>query len=343
MTEFQATYYDGIHPVGELVTIQVTTDGNVSIFGENIKYSCSWSDIEINAQLGKTVRALMLPNGAKCESFAHEEINALPRNDRSSKYFQVLHLLESRWRYVILASLAVISFTWGMVVYGIPGLAKGVAHTLPISIDEKVSVEALKLLDDRFFKPSKLKEEEKQRLKKKFKIMVENTKDPHNFVLLFRWSFRANAFALPSGHIVITDKLIEKAEYDEEVLAVLAHEIGHVVHKHGLRKALQSSIAALFLTAITGDISMGSGFAAALPVLLLETSYSRKFEQEADQYAFEYMQLQGIDTIHFANILKKISGDESEEESILNYLSTHPVTTKRTQRFIQGSQTNNSN
>ncbi len=168
--------------------------------------------------------------------------------------------------------------------------------------------------------------------------MVANTQDEHHYQLLFRKGVGANAFALPSGHIVVTDELIEVAEHDDEVLSVLAHEIGHVVHEHGLRSVLQSSAVALLLTAVTGDIGSASGFAAAMPIILLETNYSRKFELEADRYALDYMQTHNIDTKHFASILQKITGqDEAHEDDAFSYLSTHPATRERIQPFLDNS------
>ena len=105
---------------------------------------------------------------------------------------------------------------------------------------------------------------------------------------------------------------------------------------------LQSSAVALLLTAVTGDIGSASGFAAAMPIILLETNYSRKFELEADGYALDYMQAHNIDTIHFANILQKITGEENENEGsndddAFSYLSTHPATRKRIQPFKDNS------
>lgn len=61
-----------------------------------------------------------------------------------------------------------------------------------------------------------------------------------NYRLLFRRGGRvgADAFALPSGAIIVTDELIALAKHEYEVVAVLAHEIGHVRNRHGLRHAL---------------------------------------------------------------------------------------------------------
>ena len=338
MIKIAATYFDGVHPVGQPVTLMVSNNGRASIVGNEVAYSCNWQDIEVSTQLGQTARSLTLPNGGKCESTAHSEINLLLARERRSLSGKWLHVLESRWHFVLIASIAVIGITFGMITYGIPALAKQVAFALPPSVDEKLSESTLAFFDQHVLEPSELDAQHQQRLQKKFVTMVERSNDAHNYELLFRRGVGPNAFALPSGHIVMTDELVELAEHDDEVLAVLAHEIGHVVHKHGLRSALQSSAAALLLTVVTGDISAASGFAAALPVILLETSFSRKFEHEADQYAFDYMQEHGMDTKHFANILLRITGDDADQsKSAFSYISTHPITAERTRRFIESS------
>jgi len=334
--KFEATYYDGIHPVGKLVTILVSDNGKANFIGPEVSYSCHWQDLNVSHQLGNTVRSMQLPNGAKCEAFAHQQINQLENQYSRSVLSQYLHGLESRWHYVLMASVIVVGFTWSMIVYGIPALANTVAKALPVSVDERLTEGTLSILDERILETSKLDQQTQQRLRNKFSIMVENSQDEHNYQLLFRQGLGANAFALPSGHIIVTDKLADIADHDEEVLAVLAHEIGHVVHEHGLRSVLQSSAVALLLTAVTGDIGSASGFAAAMPIILLETNYSRKFELEADSYALDYMLAHNMDTNHFATILQKITGqdDEEHEDSAFSYLSTHPATQERIQPFI---------
>ncbi len=334
--KFEATYYDGVHPVGKLVTILVSDNGKTNFIGPEVSYSCHWQDLNVSSQLGNTVRSLQLPNGAKCEADAHQQINQLEDRYSRSVISQYVHGLESRWHYVLLAAVIVAGFTWGMIVHGIPSLAKTVAHALPVSVDEKLTEGTLSILDERILSASDLDEETKLRLQNKFAVMVENSQDEHNYQLLFRQGVGANAFALPSGHIVVTDELVDIADHDDEVLAVLAHEIGHVVHEHGLRSVLQSSAVALLLTAVTGDIGSTSGFAAAMPIILLETNYSRKFELEADRYALDYMLAHNMDTNHFATILQKITGqdDEEHEDDVFAYLSTHPATQERIQPFI---------
>lgn len=341
MIEFEAICYDGVHPTGEPVSVRVADNGRTSVVGIQSSFSCHWMDIEVTGQLGRTARSLKFPNGAKCESHAHGAINRLQDQYTRSTFGKILHALESHWHYVLIASIIIIAFTWGMITHGIPGLANRVALALPASVDEGLSKGSLELLDQHILSASELNENHRQRLQNKFAVMAENSNDAHDYRLLFRRGVGPNAFALPSGHIVVTDELIELADHDDEVLAVLAHEIGHVVHKHGLRSVLQSSAVALLLTAVTGDIGSASGFAAAMPIILLETNYSRRFEREADQYAYDYMRANDFNTKHFAVILKKITGEHGDDnESVFTYLSTHPSTSDRTRRFTESRDAN---
>ncbi len=67
---------------------------------------------------------------------------------------------------------------------------------------------------------------------------------------------------------------------------------------------------------------------------MLESKYSREFETEADDYAFQFLTDHGIATRHFANIvLRLMTESEHGEEGVLRYLSTHPLTTERAERF----------
>src|SRR2546430_17108618 len=90
--------------------------------------------------------------------------------------------------------------------------------------------------------------------------------------LEFRQSFiGANAFALPSGIIVETDDLVRLSRSDGEVLGVLAHELGHVKHRHTMRRLLEGSATALFISGVPGVVASTPSLAAAAPAALLHT------------------------------------------------------------------------
>ncbi len=93
-----------------------------------------------------------------------------------------------------------------------------------------------------------------------------------------RLEFRAgaiigpNAIAFPGGIIVKTDEMVESAAEMEEVLARLAHEIGHVEHRHTMRNVLQNSAIGVVVATITSDAA-SLGAAVAIIRDPLDTGY----------------------------------------------------------------------
>jgi Zn-dependent protease with chaperone function len=189
-----------------------------------------------------------------------------------------------------------------------------------------------------------------ERLQGRFHPIIEEYRG-YDVHVLFRASkgLGANAFALPDGTIIFTDDMVKLSADDDELLAVLAHEIGHVVHRHGLRTLVQNSLFAFVVLAITGDVHGTSHMFLGLPVLLTELSYSRDFEREADDFALSYLMRQGISPVHFANLMRRIEKKRAAETAPSNngghgptpksgwqdFLSTHPSMKERLRRFDQ--------
>ena len=142
----------------------------------------------------------------------------------------------------------------------------------------------------------------------------------------------ANALALPGGSIVVTDGLVQLAENDEQIMAALAHEMGHVDYQHGLRSALQNSLTALLMAGLLGDITSVSSLSATLPTILVENRYSRKFELEADAYAVALLQSQQIDPEQLVRMLVLLEHTHQTAKKF-DYLSSHPETNKRIARI----------
>jgi len=76
-----------------------------------------------------------------------------------------------------------------------------------------------------------------------------------------------------------------------------------------------------------------SSLLVALPTVLIHSSYSQEFEAEADDYAWHYLVDNDIPTGSFASILSRIASDK-RDSVVRRYLSSHPGTDARIQRFI---------
>lgn len=294
--------------------------------------------VAISSRLGNTPRILRFADGGSFETADNAAVDCL-LSGRGRRY-GLVHRLESSLRYVLLGVLITVLFVWGGVRYGIPALAEGVAFALPESVSRQVGQGVLELLDQQILFPSELAEAEQARLREHFAPLLQREGAPIH--LEFRKAAEqigANAFALPSGTVVFTDQLVTLAGHDEELLAVLAHEIGHVERRHGLRQALQGSALGLLVMTVTGDLSSVSSLVAAIPVLLTQLGYSRDFEHEADRFAAELAAEQDIDARRLGEILARLEQaahsckpDEpctQAADGWSRYLSTHPPTEER--------------
>jgi Zn-dependent protease with chaperone function len=145
-----------------------------------------------------------------------------------------------------------------------------------------------------------------------------------------------NAIALPGGRIYIFRALLEKAESADEIAGVLAHEIGHVAHRDGLRKMIQSGGTSYLFGLLFGDVA-GGGAIVFSSRYLVDSAYSREAEAAADDFAGRTMVALGRPAHPMALLLKRIEadkddggdGDKRNERGIPAFLSTHPITGQR--------------
>ncbi len=131
------------------------------------------------------------------------------------------------------------------------------------------------------------------------------------------------------GRTLVTDKLITLSTNETEVLAVLAHELGHIAHQHSLRQILQQSGIAITIAMIGGDTSVLSDIVFTLPIVFTQLSYSRKFELEADNYALNFLHQRDLSTQALDHMLIKLhrshrlcrelnSAETSSSDSVIN-------------------------
>ncbi|SEJ85381.1 Peptidase family M48 [Pseudomonas linyingensis] len=299
-------------------------------------------EVVVSSRLGNTPRMLRLADGATFETADNAGVDRLLAGQ--GRHYGLIHRLESSLRYVLIGLVATIAFAWGGVRYGIPALAEASAFALPEAASRQIGAGVLELLDDEVLFPSELTVEEQTRLRRRFAPLMASS--GLAIQLEFRKAARelgANAFALPSGTVIFTDQLVKLAERDEELLGVLAHEIGHIERRHGLRQVLQGSALGLLAMTVTGDVSSVSSLIAGIPLILTQLGYSRSFEHEADRFAADMLASHGIDAAHLGNMLLRLETamrncPEAErcadpDSDWTSYLSTHPPTAERLPRL----------
>ncbi len=316
---------DGTH-------ISIKTNDEYTLLATcDLKSSCKFTP-----KLGMTPRIIRFKGGQQFESKAFLDIEALESKAGLNKAFYLISGFENRWKAVAACIVGLILFVAGFVNYGIPAMAKKVAFSLPQGVMTQMGLDTEMILDQRFFTPTTLDDEKINLITQKFLAIVQNIGYEESFSLQFRQSkiLGANAFALPSGLIIVTDKLVQTSEDIREIEAILIHEMAHVQQRHGLRSVIQNTGVFLLVSMLVGDVTSITSLAASIPTLLVEMGYSRKFETEADQEVGKYFLAKGWDVKAFEDILIRITKGEPRSNGT-ELISTHPDTLKRIQALKQ--------
>ncbi len=317
-------------------TLHVSEEGSTAD-----SFTLKFPDIKIESRLGSTPREISFGNDQLFVSEDHDAIDTLAQLQHPAIWTGLIHKLESHLGLVITATLVTLSIIWLTFSTGIPKSAEYIAFQLPDLASNHFG-STLAVLDETMFDPSELESEQQTRIQALAQPYLQS--EPSlNAKLVFRSSNSANAFALPSGHIVFTDDIVHLASNDQELLAILFHELGHLKYKHLLRRVLQDSMVTLALVLITGDLDTIE-IITGLPTIMLDLQYSKDFESEADYFAIQQLHTHNMSVDAFAEIMKKLEtvqlsptdenadkdADTHSKKSTLSQLfSTHPSTQAR--------------
>lgn len=145
-------------------------------------------------------------------------------------------------------------------------------------------------------------------------------------------SSEPNAFALPGGTIIVTSGLFSLTKDPGEIAGVLAHEVAHVRHRHGL-ETLITSVGPLYVLKLLGGDR--NGFVTVLSRgshLLVSQHYSRQHEHEADETGFRMLVRAQINPQGMISLLRKLrehanAGDPDSDSARI--FSSHPPTLER--------------
>jgi Zn-dependent protease with chaperone function len=313
--------------------------GALHITGENIRESYPVESVRVSDRLADVPRFLYLPDGRVLESGANDVIDAELKQQNRGRVAAFVATLERHSAIAAVATLVIAAILVFTVRVGVPALARQVAHAAPKPMEEEIGNLALNTLRTHLL-PSTLTRAQRQEVHAALRRVLPDVSEAElpKLTFLSTGGAFANAFALPGNRIVVTDELIALADEPDEITAVLAHEVGHLHHRHGLQMILNQSMSLLLVASITGDLSSLTGFAASLPVLIANNGYSRDFEREADDFARDVLTKQGIPLERFASILRKLDEQFPASPKRAQYLSTHPHTEDRIQKFSTKSE-----
>lgn len=325
----RAAYYDGLSARRREVWLQAVA-GRLALSGEGVERSAGLAELAISERLGSAPRQVRFSDGAFCEI---HDVDGLARLLEGLGYRDAA---VTRWQ----RSLPMMAASAALVVlvsaagyrYGLPWAAAEAAARAPPAFAAALSRQTLASLDAQLLRESRLPAARREQLRDGFAALKRP--DAGGAIdLRFRdGSIGPNAFALPDGTVVMLDALVALAADDAQLYAVLAHELGHVRHRHGLRSLFQGSAVTVIAAWWLGDIS---ALLATAPAALMQARYSRGFEAEADAYAAALLRANGLPTSHLADILEKMTAAHGMQAGAsrdwTDYLSSHPAPRERLQ------------
>ncbi len=343
-----ATWYDGTHARGRAV--QAEADGGTLWLLDEAggRHGLALRDVQWPertrhgqrvAQLGKqgTGGSLVFADAAAFDAWRQQ------LGHRESWVVRA----QQHWRatFAALAGLVLVSVVG--YVWGVPWAARGVVAVTPADVEQAIGDSALAQLKDGLFKPTKVPPAVQAQWRERLGTALQRAypEGPARWELHFAsgGALGANAVALPGGHIVITDELLELLQgADDAVLGVLAHEHGHVRRRHGLNAVVRFGIVSAATSVALGDFS---AVIAGVPALLAHMGYSRDAEREADADAAYVLQAAGRDPAAMVLLFERMAGrakkareaDESGDGALPIAFASHPADEERIRFFREAA------
>lgn len=288
------------------------------------------ANLSVSERVGRIPRRIIFSDGSVFETENNDAVDRWLKQHHGWRVGFVHALERFHPRLIVLAALVVVLCV-GLYRHALPLAVEAAVAVTPPAAPRLISRSALASLDQAVLSPSRLDEEKRRMIAAEFRSLADHTPEGADaFTLEFRRGghIGPNAFALPDGTIVLTDELVRLADNEDAVLGVLAHEIGHVVHQHTLRRLYRAAGITTLIMFIGGDIGSGMEEVLVQGAGLMTLSYSREQESEADRYSVDLMAKAGREPAGLARlfeVLREDYGDDGKDD----FFSTHPATPER--------------
>ena len=328
-----ARYFDGRQSTAHPVCLSADQQ-QLTVRGEGVAFACPWAQVVIGEALGDAPRRLELGEYGHCEVAATGLDAWLAAHGQRSAGW--LAWAQGHWQGALGALGLVLAVVSALYLWGLPALSAWLAPRLPDRFTTAISQQAMQVLDQHLLQASQLPLARQQAIAARLAPLLQ-AGDPAYRLLFRHTGQRPNAFALPDGTVVVFDELAALVDDDEQLAAVLLHELGHVAHRHGLRQFIQSSLVGVATGLYFGDVSTLAGSFAAM---LGSARYSREFEQEADRFAAQRLLAKGRSPALLAAALQQLQQAEAGTATapgggLPALLHSHPAPQARIQALRQ--------
>jgi Zn-dependent protease with chaperone function len=227
---------------------------------------------------------------------------------------------------ILFWSLAAGASLIGVALYGVPRVANSLTPLVPAALEARLGDAAAKQVEYSFSGKPCGDAAGKAALQGLVDHLAEAGGLPALPPVIVIKTAIPNAFALPGGRVYVLSALIDKAETPDELGGVLAHELGHVAHRDGLRLMISNGGVAFLFSLLFGDVT-GAGAVIFASRTLIQTAHSREAEAAADAYAATLLHKLGRSSAPLGQFLLRMTG--AGNRGALALLATHPASQDR--------------
>ncbi len=330
--QFSALYYDGVTPIAQPAEVTID-ETRFAFIAAELAETHDRSEIVVSPRAGIADRFVTLPSGGQLQCRDHPALDRLPQESQES----FVAWLEGRSRVAAAAYVLSLAAVVALNFWLLPVLADWAARRVAPDSERILGEQTLaRLADSEVFAPSELELHKRETIEHGFERLIAPLSGARNYRLELRnvEEIGPNAFAFPGGIVVLTDQLLDVCN-PEEAISVLAHEVGHLEEGHALRHVFRASASAALAGLISSDVSSLTLAGTTLPVTLTQLRYSREFELEADDFAYQRLKQIGISPELFASCLGRLDEYWSKERGgndNWSFSSTHPASEERIAR-----------
>ena len=230
------------------------------------------------------------------------------------------------FKRIALVVVTMVAFVGCSYLYFIPFIAVQVVENLPSTYDEQLGEYVYEQLSENLvidsFETVLVNEyAQKINFNTTYPIQIHVVKDQ-----------TVNAFALPGGHIVVYEGILQKMQHKEELAALLAHEVSHVNHRHSIKAIAKSLSSYLFLSIITSDVNGITSVIVSNADMFNSLTYSRSLEEEADTEGLKILYDNKIDQRGFIYLFETLQKENKGGIGAIELISTHPLTEDRIEK-----------
>lgn len=328
-TTWTGHYYGGQVAVREIVTVTLAATG-LHIERPDGS-SLSWPYREIRQADATFAGPARLEHGGRlpetlvvAEDGFLEAIRAVAAEHGGRILTPALRRRRARLLLVIAAAAAALG--GALYVWGLPRLAERVAARVPLSWEEQLGErvrEQLVAAAGRCENPAAVRAVEQVVAR-----LDSAAPSPYTFRVAVTNDLQVNAFAAPGGFVVVNQGLLSRTSRPEELAGVLAHEMQHVLRRHGTAAILRDVPTRALLGALGGDVSgLGRAVQAVGAVGVLR--YQRQDEATADREGMRMLKRAGVDPAGMLDAFAMLEREAGDVPGGLSWISTHPRTAER--------------